>query len=110
MRKTEEVQVWPGEPEKVFEAMNEFRECETCAAKPGAPVLCPSCASNRSVISRSQEEAGKPATARSVREPGAYGDFAKLMQLIVVEDCNSRTFYTTDGVFMGRYQRTEKTS
>lgn len=41
------------------------------------------------------------------REPGAYGDFAKLMQLIVVEDCNSRTFYMIDGVFMGRYSKPE---
>jgi len=28
-----------------------FKECPTCAAKPGTPVLCPSCLHNRQMIS-----------------------------------------------------------
>lgn len=28
----------------------EFHECETCAAKPGSPVLCAGCLHNRAVI------------------------------------------------------------
>ena len=28
----------------------EFIECDTCAAKPGMPVLCEGCLSNRSLI------------------------------------------------------------
>lgn len=27
-----------------------FQECETCAAKPGAPILCAGCLNNRTVI------------------------------------------------------------
>jgi len=29
-----------------------FRECDTCAAKPGSPPLCSGCLHNREVISR----------------------------------------------------------
>jgi hypothetical protein len=29
----------------------EFKECPTCAAKPGSPTLCGSCLHNRAVIS-----------------------------------------------------------
>src|SRR5262245_29303195 len=32
-----------------------FQECAACAAKPGMPVLCPSCLHNRAVISALQE-------------------------------------------------------
>ena len=32
----------------------EFKECATCAAKPGSPPLCPSCLHNRALISRLQ--------------------------------------------------------
>lgn len=28
----------------------DFQECAACAAKPGAPVLCPACLHNRDVI------------------------------------------------------------
>ena len=30
--------------------LGEFVECETCAAKPGSPPLCPSCLKNRETI------------------------------------------------------------
>ncbi len=30
----------------------DFMECKTCKAKPGTPVLCPSCLANRSTIER----------------------------------------------------------
>lgn len=39
--------------------------------------------------------------------PGSFGDFAKVLQLIVVEDVNTRRFYTTDGQFMGEYRAPE---
>lgn len=29
----------------------EFKECESCSAKPGSPTLCESCLHNRTVIS-----------------------------------------------------------
>lgn len=32
----------------------EFQECESCAIKPGTPVLCPSCLNNRQAIFQSQ--------------------------------------------------------
>lgn len=32
--------------------MDEFKECPTCAAKPGMPRLCDSCLHNREIISR----------------------------------------------------------
>ena len=31
---------------------NTFRECDTCSAKPGSPVLCAGCLHNREVIER----------------------------------------------------------
>jgi hypothetical protein len=34
------------------QAIAEFRECETCAAKPGSPYLCKSCLSNRATIEK----------------------------------------------------------
>ena len=34
----------------------EFIECIVCASKPGSPVLCPSCLSNRQVISRLKQQ------------------------------------------------------
>lgn len=34
----------------------EFRECETCAAKPGTPILCESCLHNRSLILHQEDE------------------------------------------------------
>ncbi len=36
-------------------ADNSFKECETCTAKPGTPVLCESCLHNREVITRLQK-------------------------------------------------------
>jgi hypothetical protein len=32
--------------------MIEFRECASCAAKPGAPTLCAACLHNRATINR----------------------------------------------------------
>jgi hypothetical protein len=32
-----------------------FKECPTCAVKPGSPVLCESCLHNRRVISKLHE-------------------------------------------------------
>jgi len=32
--------------------LNEYRECETCAAKPGSPELCRGCYQNRTAISQ----------------------------------------------------------
>ena len=43
-------------------------------------------------------------------EPGSHGDFAKLLTLIVVEQKNTRRFYTTDGVFMGEYRAPSPTT
>lgn len=34
--------------------LEEFKECPTCAAKPGSPTLCASCLQNRSLISHLQ--------------------------------------------------------
>ena len=31
--------------------MTDFKECETCAAKPGSPTLCSGCLANRATIS-----------------------------------------------------------
>lgn len=36
----------------------EFRECPTCAQKPGMPYLCDSCLHNRAVITALSKEAG----------------------------------------------------
>lgn len=36
--------------------MNEFRECETCHAKPGMPLLCTGCLINRTTIGNLQEQ------------------------------------------------------
>jgi len=33
----------------------EFRECAACAAKPGAPELCPACLHNRKIVDRLRE-------------------------------------------------------
>jgi hypothetical protein len=41
----------------------EFRECPDCAAKPGLPVLCPSCCHNRAVITKLSR---RPARTRSL--------------------------------------------
>ncbi len=30
----------------------QFQECESCSAKPGAPILCKGCLHNREVISK----------------------------------------------------------
>ncbi len=47
--------------------MTEFKECPTCAAKPGTPVLCDSCLHNRHVIGylamRPEEPEGQAAKA-----------------------------------------------
>lgn len=32
--------------------MRDFIECPTCAARPGTPLLCPSCVHNRNAISQ----------------------------------------------------------
>lgn len=32
--------------------MTTFKECAICAAKPGAPTLCPACLHNRATIDR----------------------------------------------------------
>lgn len=36
--------------------------------------------------------------------PGNYGDVAKVLPMIVVDDVDTRRFYTIDGVFMGIYR------
>jgi len=43
---------------------NKFVECDTCRAKPGSPVLCNSCLSNRALIEKLRDEAGKPQPKR----------------------------------------------
>lgn len=35
--------------------IGEFVECQQCEAKPGTPMLCPSCLSNRGTIARLNE-------------------------------------------------------
>lgn len=34
----------------------EFRECDTCAAKPGSPYLCAGCLNNRNTINKLEVE------------------------------------------------------
>lgn len=34
----------------------EFKECDTCRAKPGSPILCSGCRHNREVINKYQEK------------------------------------------------------
>ena len=36
----------------------EFVECETCRAKPGSPILCHGCLSNRALIFNLKKELG----------------------------------------------------
>ena len=35
---------------------NEFKECESCAKKPGSPTLCGSCLHNRSLVTKLKQE------------------------------------------------------
>lgn len=46
----------------------EFRECDTCRAKPGAPMLCQGCLHNRIVIERLVEAATKRAERKQVKK------------------------------------------
>jgi len=56
--------------------MSEFKECDTCAAKPGSPVLCATCLHNRSVISKLEERLRHAQIEADLPPPPKTGDVA----------------------------------
>lgn len=57
--KTEEVKLEPRLKKYPQSNPPEFFECDTCAAKPGTPELCPPCYHNRSLIDRLKDQIKK---------------------------------------------------
>jgi hypothetical protein len=56
----------------------DFKECDTCAAKPGSPILCEGCLHNRAIISeinRKNRIEGK-LSAANLTPPPDNGDVA----------------------------------
>lgn len=71
---------------------DEFMECQTCAAKPGTPPLCPSCLHNRFVI----EALRRDQTNAAVKRQAAYSTG-------YMDGCNEERARTTQrllGIFM----------
>ena len=59
-----------------------FRECSTCAAKAGAPILCDGCIHNRTVIDRLLEERRKARELFHITNPDVANFHENLRHLI----------------------------
>lgn len=71
-----------------------FVECSICAAKPGMPVLCPSCLHNRTAIGRLTP----PLLSPKQQEPGKQKQF-KLNEKVMVEglgECQITSHFVND--------------
>lgn len=68
-------------------AENNFRECDSCAVKPGTPILCNGCIHNRALIGRLKLENTKGTVEANAlfiqgRKQGAEDVFDTLRELV----------------------------
>lgn len=57
-----------------------FRECESCAAKPGAPDLCRACLHNRSTVARLLAALRTAVSGWEASESGWYGGDRQMIE------------------------------